>query len=112
MAASFGEIGCRDSGKEEDGHGGPYGPAVRLRPYHNFASAAVGVALAIAFIRGIARRQRETIDNFWVESGHLGEVTHGGLLRIKGQETMHALDQVEQQHGDHAEQEHDGGCAR
>ena len=29
--------------------------------YHNFASAAVGIALAIAFIRGIARRERETI---------------------------------------------------
>jgi K+-transporting ATPase ATPase A chain len=35
--------------------------------YHNFASAAVGIALAIAFIRGIARRQRETIGNFWVD---------------------------------------------
>ncbi len=35
--------------------------------YHNFASAAVGIALAIAFIRGIARRERETIGNFWVD---------------------------------------------
>ncbi|MGA8312121.1 MAG: potassium-transporting ATPase subunit KdpA [Terriglobales bacterium] len=35
--------------------------------YHNFASAAVGIALAIAFIRGIARRQMETIGNFWVD---------------------------------------------
>ncbi len=35
--------------------------------YHNFVSAAVGIALAIAFIRGIARRQRETIGNFWVD---------------------------------------------
>src|SRR5438128_4974909 len=35
--------------------------------YHNFVSAAVGVALAIAFIRGIARRQMETIGNFWVD---------------------------------------------
>jgi K+-transporting ATPase ATPase A chain len=35
--------------------------------YHNFASAAVGLALAIAFIRGIARRQMETIGNFWVD---------------------------------------------
>src|SRR5215472_9623491 len=31
--------------------------------YHNFASAAVGIALAIAFIRGIARRQMQTIGN-------------------------------------------------
>jgi len=35
--------------------------------YHNFLSAAVGIALAIAFIRGIARRERETIGNFWVD---------------------------------------------
>src|SRR5450432_744994 len=35
--------------------------------YHNFTSAAVGMALAIAFIRGIARRQKETIGNFWVD---------------------------------------------
>jgi len=35
--------------------------------YHNFASAAVGIALAIAFIRGIARREKETIGNFWVD---------------------------------------------
>ena len=35
--------------------------------YHNFVSAAVGIALAIAFIRGIARREKETIGNFWVD---------------------------------------------
>ena len=35
--------------------------------YHNFASAAVGIALAIAFIRGVARRQMQTIGNFWVD---------------------------------------------
>lgn len=35
--------------------------------YHNFMSAAVGISLAIAFIRGIARRQMETIGNFWVD---------------------------------------------
>src|SRR6266702_8441344 len=35
--------------------------------YHNFASAAVGIALAIAFIRGIARREKETIGHFWVD---------------------------------------------
>src|SRR5437588_767768 len=37
--------------------------------YHNFTSAAVAVALAIAFIRGIARREKETIGNFWVDLG-------------------------------------------
>jgi len=35
--------------------------------YHNFVSAGVGIALAIAFIRGIARRQMPTIGNFWVD---------------------------------------------
>jgi K+-transporting ATPase ATPase A chain len=35
--------------------------------YHNFASAAVGIALAIALIRGIARRESKTIGNFWVD---------------------------------------------
>src|SRR6266704_2356159 len=35
--------------------------------YHNFMSAAVGIVLAIAFMRGIARRQVQTIGNFWVD---------------------------------------------
>ncbi len=35
--------------------------------YHNFTSAAVGIALAVAFIRGIARREMQTIGNFWVD---------------------------------------------
>ncbi len=35
--------------------------------FHNFVSAATGIALAIAFIRGIARRQMKTIGNFWVD---------------------------------------------
>ena len=33
----------------------------------NFASAAVGMALAIAFIRGIARHETENLGNFWVD---------------------------------------------
>jgi K+-transporting ATPase ATPase A chain len=35
--------------------------------YHNFVSAAVGIALAVAFIRGIARREKDTLGNFWVD---------------------------------------------
>lgn len=35
--------------------------------YHNFFSAAVGMALAVAFIRGIARRESATLGNFWVD---------------------------------------------
>ena len=34
---------------------------------HNFWSAAVGMALAIAFVRGIARREMNTLGNFWVD---------------------------------------------
>ncbi len=36
--------------------------------YHNFFSAAVGIACAIALIRGVARRESKTIGNFWVDS--------------------------------------------
>ena len=35
--------------------------------YHNFVSAATGIALAVAFIRGIARRAATTLGNFWVD---------------------------------------------
>jgi len=35
--------------------------------FHNFVSAATGIALAIAFIRGIARRETEALGNFWVD---------------------------------------------
>lgn len=36
--------------------------------YQNFVSAAVGISLAIVFIRGIARRRMQTIGNFWVDT--------------------------------------------
>src|SRR5207237_3524424 len=35
--------------------------------YHNFSSAATGIALAIAFIRGIAQKEKDTLGNFWVD---------------------------------------------
>ena len=35
--------------------------------YHNFTSAAMGIAMAIALVRGVARREAETIGNFWVD---------------------------------------------
>src|ERR1700736_1316910 len=34
---------------------------------HNFLSAAVGIVLAIALIRGFARREASGIGNFWVD---------------------------------------------
>jgi len=36
--------------------------------YHNFVSAAVGIALAVALIRGVARVNSQTIGNFWVDT--------------------------------------------
>jgi K+-transporting ATPase ATPase A chain len=33
----------------------------------NFASAAAGIAVAIALVRGFARQERKTIGNFWVD---------------------------------------------
>lgn len=35
--------------------------------YHNFVSAATGIAIAVAFIRGVARHEQDTIGNFWVD---------------------------------------------
>ena len=35
---------------------------------HNFASAAVGIAIAIAAIRGISRRSAGKLGNFWVDT--------------------------------------------
>ncbi len=35
--------------------------------FHNFVSAAAGAAVAVAFIRGLARRQSKTLGNFWVD---------------------------------------------
>jgi potassium-transporting ATPase potassium-binding subunit len=34
---------------------------------HNFASAATGIVLAVALVRGFARRSAQTIGNFWVD---------------------------------------------
>jgi K+-transporting ATPase ATPase A chain len=36
--------------------------------YHNFLSAAIGIAVAVALVRGIARKQSATIGNFWVDT--------------------------------------------
>ena len=35
--------------------------------YHNFVSAATGIAVAIAVIRGFVRRSAKTLGNFWVD---------------------------------------------
>jgi K+-transporting ATPase ATPase A chain len=74
--------------------------------YHNFASAAVGIALAVAFIRGIARRELETIGNFWVDLtrsllwvllpfclvGALVLVSQGMIQNLKPYDTVKLVD--------------------
>src|SRR6201981_2965805 len=35
--------------------------------FHNFVSAAAGIAIAIAVIRGFVRRNSKTLGNFWVD---------------------------------------------
>ncbi|HLI08228.1 MAG TPA: potassium-transporting ATPase subunit KdpA [Ktedonobacteraceae bacterium] len=35
--------------------------------YHQFVSAAAGIAMAVALVRGLARRSAQTLGNFWVD---------------------------------------------
>jgi potassium-transporting ATPase potassium-binding subunit len=74
--------------------------------YHNFISAAVGIALAIALVRGIARREKETIGNFWVDLvrcclwvllpfcvvGSLVLVSQGVVQNLKAYDTVKILE--------------------
>jgi K+-transporting ATPase ATPase A chain len=57
---------------------------------HNFWSAATGMALAIAFIRGIARREMKTLGNFWVD------LTRGTLWVLAPMCLVYALALVSQ----------------
>jgi K+-transporting ATPase ATPase A chain len=57
---------------------------------HNFWSAAVGLSLAIAFIRGIARKEMKTLGNFWVD------LTRGTLWVLVPISTVFALALVSQ----------------
>ncbi len=74
--------------------------------YHNFTSAAVGIALAIALIRGITRREMKTIGNFWVDMtrallwillplalvGSLLLVSQGAIQNLKPYVTAQLMD--------------------
>src|ERR1039457_219898 len=80
--------------------------------FHNFASAATGIALAIAFIRGIARRQMQTIGNFWVDMvrsclwvllpvcivGALVLVSQGAVQNLRPYDTVKLLEPQQVQH--------------
>ena len=80
--------------------------------YHNFVSAATGIVLAIAFIRGIARRQIETLGNFWVDFvrcslwvllpfcvvGALFLVSQGVVQNLKNYDTVKLVEPQQVQH--------------
>jgi K+-transporting ATPase ATPase A chain len=74
--------------------------------YHNFFSAAVGIAVAVALIRGIKRTSSGTIGNFWVDAtrtllyvllpasilGALLMVVQGVPQNLKAYTTAHTLE--------------------
>jgi K+-transporting ATPase ATPase A chain len=74
--------------------------------YHNFVSAAVGISVAIAFIRGLAQKEQETIGNFWVDIvrcslwvllpiclvGSLLFVSQGAVQNLKAYDTVQTVE--------------------
>jgi len=78
--------------------------------YHNFVSAAVGISVAIAFIRGLAQKEKDTIGNFWVDLvrcslwvllpiaivGSLLYVSQGAVQNLKAYDTVQTLDGAKQ----------------
>jgi K+-transporting ATPase ATPase A chain len=74
--------------------------------YHNFVSAATGIALAIAFIRGVAQKEKDTIGNFWVDLvrcslwvllpfcivGALALVSQGVVQNLRPYDTVAVID--------------------
>ena len=74
--------------------------------YQNFVSAAAGIAVAIAFIRGIAQKEKDTLGNFWVDLvratlwvllpiaivGSLFLVSQGVVQNLKGYDTAAVVD--------------------
>jgi potassium-transporting ATPase potassium-binding subunit len=78
--------------------------------YHNFVSAAVGIAVAIAFIRGIAQKEKDTLGNFWVDMvraclwvllpiaivGALFMVSQGVVQNLKPYDTVQTVEGAKQ----------------
>src|SRR4029450_12881328 len=78
--------------------------------YHNFVSAAVGISVAIAFIRGIAQKEKDTIGNFWVDMvraslwgllpiaivGALFLVSQGVVQNLNGYDTVQTVEGAKQ----------------
>ncbi len=78
--------------------------------YHNFVSAAVGISVAIAFIRGVAQKEKDTIGNFWVDLvrtslwvllpiaivGALFLVSQGAVQNLKRYDTVKTVEGAKQ----------------
>ncbi|MGE0394902.1 MAG: potassium-transporting ATPase subunit KdpA [Vicinamibacterales bacterium] len=78
--------------------------------YHNFMSAAVGLTVAIAFIRGIAQKEKDTLGNFWVDLvrgslwvllpiavvGALALVSQGVVQNLKPYDTVTTVEGAKQ----------------
>jgi len=74
--------------------------------HQNFVSAAAGIAVAIAFIRGIARQETDTLGNFWVDmvraslwillpiaiAGALFLVSQGVVQNLKPYDSVQVID--------------------
>lgn len=74
--------------------------------YHNFASAAVGISLAVVFIRGIAQKEKDSLGNFWVDlvrcslwvllpfclAGALALVSQGVVQNLRPYDVVRPLD--------------------
>jgi K+-transporting ATPase ATPase A chain len=74
--------------------------------FHQFASAATGIALAVALVRGLARRSAQTLGNFWVDFtrailylllpisivGALIYVSQGMIQNLNPYTVLHTLD--------------------
>jgi K+-transporting ATPase ATPase A chain len=77
---------------------------------HNFVSAAVGISVAIAFIRGIAQKEKDTIGNFWVDMvratlwvllpiavvGALFLISQGVVQNLKAYDTVQTVEGAKQ----------------
>jgi K+-transporting ATPase ATPase A chain len=78
--------------------------------YQNFVSAAVGMAVAVAVIRGIAQTEKETVGNFWVDmlraslyvllpiaiAGALFLVSQGVVQNLKPYDTVQTVEGAKQ----------------
>src|SRR5258708_12679285 len=74
--------------------------------FHQFASAATGIVLAVALVRGLARRSAQTLGNFWVDFtcailylllpisvvGALVYVSQGMIQNLNPYTIVHTLD--------------------